>query len=191
LTKSGRHAQARHGLQRREAPAGEAFADLGLYRMQFETMSKSDRWPRRIGTGRVSRGECEQGDVMSQYMLLLYAPEVDEAGQAEREAELPLWLELNESLREAGLLVATGRLHPVPSATTVRVRGGDAEITDGPFAVTKEILGGYILLDCRDLDEALRQAARVPLARYGSVEVRPIMESSELQALHEAAAGKA
>jgi hypothetical protein len=124
-------------------------------------------------------------------MLLLYAPEANEAEQAQRETELPLWQELTESLQEAGLYVASGRLHAVPSATTVRVRGGDAEITDGPFAVTKEILGGYFLLECRDLDEALRQAARVPLARYGSVEVRPVMEMSEFEALYEAAAGQA
>jgi hypothetical protein len=116
---------------------------------------------------------------MSQYMLLLYAPEADPAERAEREAELPLWLELHESLREAGLLVATGRLQPVDSATTVRVRGGETELTDGPFAVTKEFLAGYYLLECADLDEALRQAERVPLARYGSVEVRPIMPTDE------------
>jgi hypothetical protein len=116
---------------------------------------------------------------MSQYMLLLYAPEADPAERAEREAELPLWFELNESLREAGLLVATGRLQPVDSATTVRVRGGETELTDGPFAVTKEFLAGYYLLECADLDEALRQAERVPLARYGSVEVRPIMPTDE------------
>lgn len=128
---------------------------------------------------------------MSLYMLMLYADEVDEATQAEREAEWPLWKELNESLQEAGLLVASGRLHSVPSATTVRMRGGDAEITDGPFAVTKEILGGYYLLDCSDLDEALRYAARVPLARYGSVEVRPVMDLGEIEAFYEAAAAKA
>jgi hypothetical protein len=128
---------------------------------------------------------------MSQYMLLLYASEADEAEQAEREAELPLWLELNKSLQEAGLLVATGRLHPAPSATTVRRRDGAAEITDGPFAVTKEILGGYYLLECKDLDEALKQAARVPLARYGSVEVRPIMDIGEVETRHEAATGRA
>jgi hypothetical protein len=112
---------------------------------------------------------------MPQYMLLLYAPEVGPDEQAKREAELPLWFELNESLREAGLLAAAGRLHPVSSATTVRQREGETEITDGPFAVTKEILGGYYLLDCTDLDEALRHAERLPLARYGSVEVRPVM----------------
>ena len=128
---------------------------------------------------------------MSQYMLLLYAPEVDEAAQAEREAALPLWRELNEGLQEAGLLVASGRLHEAPSATTVRVREGDVEMTDGPFAVTKEILVGYYLLECRDLDEALKQAARVPLARYGSVEVRPVMAVPELQARAQAAAGRA
>jgi hypothetical protein len=119
---------------------------------------------------------------MPNYMLMLYAPEVGPAEQAEREAELPLWVELNRSLEEAGLLVATGRLHPVESATTVRERDGETQLTDGPFAVTKELLGGYYLLDCRDLDEALKHAARLPLARYGSVEVRPVMDMSELEA---------
>jgi hypothetical protein len=125
---------------------------------------------------------------MPNYMLLLYAPEVDEAGQAERWAELPLWLEVTESIREAGLLVANAPLHPVANATTVRVRDGATEITDGPFAVTKEILAGYYILDCRDLDEALEHAARLPMARYGSVEVRPIMDMSAIPA-DEAAAG--
>jgi hypothetical protein len=120
---------------------------------------------------------------MSQYMVLLYAPEVGPAEQAQREAELPMWLELNDSLREAGLLVANGRLQAVASATTIRVRDGETELTDGPFAVTKEVLAGYYVLDCRDLDEALKQAARLPLARYGSVEVRPIMPVDELVTL--------
>jgi hypothetical protein len=117
---------------------------------------------------------------MSQYILLLYSPEAAPAEQAEREAELPMWLELNDSLREAGLLVGNGRLHGVASATTVRVRDGETELTDGPFAVTKEVLAGYYVLDCDDLDEALKQAARLPLARYGSVEVRPVVSVPEL-----------
>jgi hypothetical protein len=117
---------------------------------------------------------------MPEYMVLLYADQAGPEEQAERERELPVWRELNESLREAGLLVATDRLHAVDSATTVRVRDDETEITDGPFAVTKEILGGYYVLRCRDLDEALKQAARIPLARYGSVEVRPIMDVSEV-----------
>ena len=112
---------------------------------------------------------------MPNYMLLLYAPEGDEAEQAERDTELPVWLELLNSLRDEGLLVGNGRLHPVESATTLRVRDGETEISDGPFAVTKEMLGGYFVLECRDLDHALKTAERVPLARYGSVEVRPIM----------------
>ena len=128
---------------------------------------------------------------MSQYMLLLYSDEVDDAEQAVREAGLPAWRELNESLQAAGLLVASGRLHDAASATTVRVRDDDATITDGPFAMTKEVLVGYYLLECRDLDEALELAARVPLARYGSVEVRPVMDVRELQARHEAAVGQA
>jgi hypothetical protein len=112
---------------------------------------------------------------MPEYMLLLYATPADEAEQAERERELPLWLELSQSLQEAGLLVASGRLHSAASATTVRLHDGETELTDGPFAVTKEFLAGYYLLDCTDLDEALKHAARVPLLRYGSVEVRPQM----------------
>jgi hypothetical protein len=154
-------------------------------------VSKSVGPLRRIGKGRDSRGEREQGDAMSQYMLLLYAPEVEEADQAKREEQWPLWKELNENLSEAGLLVASGRLYPVPSATTVRRRGEDTEITDGPFAATKEVLVGYYLLECRDLDEALRHAADVPLASYGSVEVRPVMDVSQIQTLHEAATAQA
>ena len=113
---------------------------------------------------------------MPKYLLLLYANEPDAKEREERDAELPAWVRLTDSLREAGLLLGADRLHPVDSATTVRVRDGETEITDGPFAVTKEYLGGYYLLECADLDEALEQAVRMPLARYGSVEVRPVAE---------------
>jgi hypothetical protein len=116
---------------------------------------------------------------MSQYMLLVYQEEADPAEQAEREAELPLYVEFFRSLREAGLLVGVQRLRSVESATTVRVRGGETEITDGPFALTKEYLAGYYVIDCPDLDEALKQAARFPGARYATVEVRPVMPVDE------------
>src|SRR3954466_342050 len=116
---------------------------------------------------------------MSQYMVLVYQQEVDPAEQAEREREMPLFVELHRSLREAGLLVGVQRLHSVESATAVRVRGGETEITDGPFAVTKEVLAGYYVLDCADLDEALAQAARLPMARWGTVEVRPVVSAGE------------
>jgi len=113
---------------------------------------------------------------MPRYMLLLYADEPDPKEREERDAELPAWQQFTDSLREAGLFLGADRLHPVGSATTVRMRNGETEVLDGPFAVTKEYLGGYYLLECADLDEALTQAARVPLARYGSVEVRPVAE---------------
>jgi hypothetical protein len=114
---------------------------------------------------------------MSRYMLLLYAPEVDEAEEAERWADMPLWDQVTDSLRAAGVWVDNGPLAKPDTATTVRVRDDEVALTDGPFSVTKEILVGYYLLDCPDLDAALDAAARLPVARYGSVEVRPLMES--------------
>jgi hypothetical protein len=116
---------------------------------------------------------------MSQYMLLVYEEEVDAAEQAEREQVTPTLVELHASLREAGLLVGVRRLHSTESATSVRVRDGETEITDGPFAVTKEVLAGYYVLECADLDEALRHAARLPMTRWGTVEVRPMMAAEE------------
>jgi len=116
---------------------------------------------------------------MSQYLLLVYEEEVDQATQAEREKELPMMLELHAGLREAGLLVGVQRLRPVHRARSVRVRGGEVEITDGPFALTKEVLAGYYVLDCANLDEALEHAARLPMARWGTVEVRPVVSAGE------------
>jgi hypothetical protein len=113
---------------------------------------------------------------MPEYALLFYAEEPTSEERKRRDAEMPAWIEFAEGLREAGLFLGAGRLHEVDSATTVRVRDGETEILDGPFAVTKEYLGGYFLVDCADLDEALKIAARVPMARYGSVEVRPQVE---------------
>jgi hypothetical protein len=112
-------------------------------------------------------------------MLLVYQEEVDEATQAEREAELPLYVELHRSLREAGLLVGVQRLRSAESATSVRVRDGTTEITDGPFAVTKEMLGGYYVVECADLDEAVALAARLLPARFGTIEVRPVVTPAE------------
>ncbi len=116
---------------------------------------------------------------MAQYMLLCYHEETDAAEGVEREAELPLILELFRGLRESGVMVGMGRLRSVESATSVRVRGGETEIVDGPFAVTKERLAGYYLMDCGDLDEALKLAARMPGAGYGTIEVRPVLSAEE------------
>jgi hypothetical protein len=112
---------------------------------------------------------------MPKYMLLIHTP-VDGPPADELAAEMPQWFEYTQSLAEAGLLVHSDALHGPDAATTVRVRDGETQITDGPFAETKEFLGGYYLLDCPDLDTALAQAARVPNAHYGSVEVRPVMD---------------
>jgi hypothetical protein len=115
---------------------------------------------------------------MPQYMLLLYAEEAEGEELAHREAEMPLWFELNRSLEEAGVLVGNGRLHSTASATTVTAVGGETELIDGPFAITKEVLVGYYQVDVAHLDEALGVARRIPLTRYGRVEVRPIMDLS-------------
>ncbi len=116
---------------------------------------------------------------MSQYMLLVYEEEVDPAEQAEREKVTPALVELHASLREVGLLVGVQRLRPTESATSVRVRDGETEITDGPFAVTKEVLAGYYVLECADLDEALKHAARLPMAPWATIEVRPVVSPAE------------
>jgi hypothetical protein len=130
--------------------------------------------------GRVGCGEeHELGGVMAQYMLLVYEEEVDPAEQAEREQVTPMLVELHASLREAGLLVGVQRLRSTESATSVRVRDGETEIVDGPFAVTKEVLAGYYVLECADLDEAIKQAERLPMAPWATIEVRPVMSAAE------------
>jgi hypothetical protein len=116
---------------------------------------------------------------MAQYMLLVYEEEVDSAVQAEREHVTPALVELHRNLREAGLLVDVRRLRSTDSATSVRVRDGQTEIVDGPFATTKERLAGYYVLECADLDEALKQAARMPMASWATIEVRPVVSADE------------
>jgi hypothetical protein len=112
---------------------------------------------------------------MPQYMLLIYTPVGGPPFEEQRE-QMAAWFEYSESLRQAGVLVDANPLQPVATATTVRVRDGETQFTDGPFAETTEFLAGYYLLDCPDLDTALRHAARVPNIHYGSTEVRPLME---------------
>ena len=79
-------------------------------------------------------------------------------------------------LRDSGVLLAAEPLHPVETATTVRVRNGRVSVTDGPFAETKEQLAGFYLVDARDLNEAIQMASQIPPAREGSIEVRPVRE---------------
>ena len=109
-----------------------------------------------------------------QYMLMIYyEPMPDPPSDEERAAVRTQYEQLNASLEERGLLRAGAELQPADTATSVRVRNGQTLLTDGPFAETKEQLGGYYLIECETLDEALEVAAAIPGAQYGTVEVRP------------------
>jgi hypothetical protein len=110
-----------------------------------------------------------------QYMLLIYTPTEGGPSPEELQAEFPRWGEYTQALQEAGALRGGDALQPVETATSVRLQGGETVVSDGPFAETKEVLGGYYLIDVPDLDEALKWAARIPSASYGPVEVRPVM----------------
>ena len=107
------------------------------------------------------------------YLCLVYLEEAKLHAVPDREC-----LACGDGLRSSGLLVAAEALQPVETATTVRVRNGKLSITDGPFAETKEQLAGFYLIEARDLNDAIHVAARIPPAREGSIEVRPVRELS-------------
>ena len=109
------------------------------------------------------------------YMLLIYSDE-KAWSEADREHCYAESTELTHDLNTKGQYLAASPLMPVSTATSVRVRGGKREVTDGPFAETREQLGGYFLVNAKDLNEAISIAARIPGARKGTVEVRPVME---------------
>ncbi len=110
------------------------------------------------------------------YMLLIYAnpSEAPQYTPEEQQAAVQTWQNYMEDAKAAGVLVSNNGLAPVSAATTVRIRNGKTLISDGPFAETHEQLGGYFLLECKDLDEAIAWAAKLPGCEYGSIEVRPI-----------------
>jgi hypothetical protein len=108
-----------------------------------------------------------------QYACLIYQPHGIPDGTPEMFAE---YGRFTEAVQKAGAMRSGAPLQPTETATTVRVRNGERVTTDGPFAETKEWLTGFYLLDCRSLDEALEWAAKIPGAKYGSIEVRPLME---------------
>jgi hypothetical protein len=115
------------------------------------------------------------------YMLLIYGEE-QALNQAQREQCYKEGVEYAHELNTNGKYLATAPLHPASTATTVRVRDGKRLVTDGPFAETREQLGGFFMVDARDLDEAIAIAARIPSARWGTVEIRPIIEIEGLPA---------
>ena len=112
-----------------------------------------------------------------QYLLLIYGqePHADGKPSAEGQALMKEYMEFTQSIRDSGNYKGGNPLQPVSTATSVRVRDGKTLLTDGPFAETAEILGGYYLVEAANLDEATAIAARIPGARMGTIEVRPIM----------------
>ena len=111
------------------------------------------------------------------YMLLIYFDQAwDKLSLTERQQIYWGQMQLAEQLTTSGQYLGGHPLHPTSSATSVRVRDGKRLLTDGPFAETREQLGGYMLIDVKDLDEAIAIAARGPVARVGTVEVRPVRE---------------
>ena len=109
-----------------------------------------------------------------QYMLLIYSNE-NRSADGDEEV-IKRYGEFTQEVRDGGKLVSADRLKPATAATTVRIRNGETLVTDGPFAETKETLGGYYLLECDSLDDAVDLAAKIPGAQYGSIEVRPVVE---------------
>ncbi len=112
-----------------------------------------------------------------QYMCLIYSTEGagPQPGTPEFGAYIQAYGEFTETVEKAGVFKAGDALQPTSTASTVTRETGSVTVTDGPFAETKEQLGGYYLLDCKDLDEALKYAAQIPTTEHGRVEVRPVM----------------
>jgi hypothetical protein len=126
------------------------------------------------------------------YLLLIYTPETTQPPPPEARAEeMKAYAAFTQDIQARGLMMAGEALEPTSTATTVRVQDGRTVTTDGPFAETKEALGGFYLIDARDLDEAIEVAARIPAAKRGSIEVRPIWELPADYAQPEAAAAAA
>jgi hypothetical protein len=115
---------------------------------------------------------------MPKYAALLYRDETAQPApnSADMQKLYQAWGAFNKEVAEAGVMTSGTGLQPTPAATTVRVRDGKALTTDGPFAETKEQLAGVLIFDCKDLDEAIQWATRIPDATTGSVELRPVWE---------------
>ena len=112
------------------------------------------------------------------YMLLIYGNESSYATMSKEaaDAEMQAYYAYSEAMQQAGVMLGGDALHPTAAATTVRVQSGERITTHGPFAETKEQLGGFYLLKCANLDEALEWAAQCPGAQTGTIEIRPVME---------------
>lgn len=116
------------------------------------------------------------------YALLIYGPAEDGPSPEEQAAAHPRWMTYTQELLDAGVHAGGAALQPIDTATTLRERDGQRVVTDGPFAETKDLLGGFYIVDVPDLDAALDWAARLPNMRYWSVEVRPLLELDDAPA---------
>jgi hypothetical protein len=116
------------------------------------------------------------------YLLLIYFDEQAALSESERHVCYAESTQLAQQINASGQYLGANPLHPTSMATSVRVRNGKRLVTDGPFAETREQLGGYFLIEANNLDEAIGIAARIPMARKGTVEVRPVKEISGLPA---------
>jgi hypothetical protein len=112
-----------------------------------------------------------------QYLLLIHDDEKrwETMSEDERNAVFGEYFAYTNELRDSGAFVGGNQLQPTAAATTVRVRDGEQVVTDGPFAETKEQLGGYYMIEVESVDEAIEWAAKIPSARFGSIEVRPVV----------------
>ncbi len=110
------------------------------------------------------------------YMFLLYGSELPAPGTDEAHTMIEQWSTARQAMADAGVLIDCAPLQPPAASTTVRVRGGEMLLTDGPAAEIKEQFGGFTLIECDGLDDALKWAARIPTALDGSVEVRPVID---------------
>ena len=115
-----------------------------------------------------------------EYMLLIYTNEAEgkQLSDAQHQQIFQEYMAFNQDISKSGKRKGGAPLEQTPTATTVRVRNGKTVVTDGPFAETKEQLGGYFLVEANDLDEAISIASRIPGAKFGSIEVRPVMKIS-------------
>jgi hypothetical protein len=129
-----------------------------------------------MSAAHVPRGE----ERVMKYLCLIYDEEAKMGSMSKSDADAFMgeYFAFTEGVKTSGHYIGGNALQPVQTATTVRVRNGKMSTTDGPFAETKEQLGGYYLIEARDLNDALQVAAKIPSARTGSVEVRPIQEFS-------------
>ncbi|HSC96079.1 MAG TPA: YciI family protein, partial [Burkholderiales bacterium] len=154
------------------------FTFLSADEIRSDWLEHADGKPKTTVSMHLTRQKQEKGGSAMKYLLLIYQDEGSWAGlsEADQGKLFEEYMTYTRNIKKNGNYIGGEALQPVQTATTVRVRNGKVSTTDGPFAETKEQLGGYYLIEARDLNEAIRIASRIPPARLGCVEVRPVWE---------------